>query len=429
MSIRLMTAATTAALALVTVFSGSPAALHADGLRTKEGKLLPKALQEALKGGGEPDATALAETENAKLQALGYDVVKIAGQEVSAGLVSDIWVLDCINNADFQEGETSGASNFFPEAAEAFGRAAESLKGAARQVALYKRAVAIAQLDDVDQLLPAIETLVAEFPKSYYLGELLTRKSRGLLAKGDSAGSQAALDAIISASGMNKRDLYAAELAKVQLFMASNAGKDKAKLAEAEAAFRALSDRMERESVAREEVAPIRLRALVGVGRMLVFQGKLAEAKPFLQQVIDAPGSSGDQAMLAGAYTALGHVLFAEASATQAAAGSDQEARKRAMSQLESAVLAYLRVTELYGEAAERSDLYDARVNAARAFGAIFGLSNDADCEVGRSANNYYVAAFKMLPAGTERNQVGRELQALKARLDKSCNKPAPKPQ
>jgi tetratricopeptide (TPR) repeat protein len=422
MTIRSPLAVFTAGLGL-TLALALPA--QADAVRLRDGTWLPKSLTGKVPAGQEPDDTQLEDTRAQKISVLGSDVVKIGSTEVSAGLVDLVIVLELRENPDFQQGMTEGSSGFFDEAAAAFERAAGTLKGVPRQVALNQRAVAVAQLNDVDALLPAIDQLVAEFPKSHYLPDLLTRKARGLLAKGDAAGAKAALDALTASPGLNKRDLYTAELAKVQLFMAGTAGKDKAKLAEAENAFRALQQRMETDA-AREEVASVRLRALVGIGRMLVFQGDLVKAKPYLQQVIDAPGSEGDPGMLAAAYTGMGHVMFAEASAKQASAGADQAARKVALELLETAVLHYLRVTELYGERAERSDLYDARVSAARVFGAMFLLSNDADCEAGRSAYRYYGDAYRMLGAGAERNQVGKDATELKARLDKACAAPKP---
>lgn len=85
-------------------------------------------------------------------------------------------------------------------------------------------------------------------------------------------------------------------------------------------------------------------------------------------------------------------------------------------------------MTELYGESAERGDLYSARVNAARVFAALFTLTNDADCETARSAYRYYADAYRMLGAGAERNEVGKQAQELKARMDKACAKPAAAP-
>ena len=420
MSIRATLTALAAGLTLVSALAGTA---HADAVKLRDGKWLPKSLNDKVQPGQEPDEAALEDVRPQKITTLGSDVVKIGTTEVSAGLVEDVIVLDCRENPDFQQGETEGSSGFFEEAAAAFERAAAQLKGVARQVALNKRAVALAQLNDVEVLLPAIDALAAEFPKSYFLPDLLTRKARGLLAKGDAAGARAALEALTATSGLNRRALYTAELAKVQLFQAATAGKDKAKLTEAESAFRALQQRMETEP-AKDEVAAVRLRALVGVGRMLVFQGELAKARPYLQQVIDAPGSEGDPSMLAGAYTALGHVMFAEASAKQANAGADQASRQAAFDLLESALLQYLRVTELYGDRSERSDLYDSRVSAARVFRAMFQLTNEADCELARSAYRYYGDAYRMLGAGAERNQVGREAAELKTRMDKACAKP-----
>lgn len=425
MSLRTTSAALLAALGLALALA--PAG-HADAIRLRDGKWLPKQLNELVPAGQEPDATVLEETRSTKITALGYDSVKLGTQDVPAAQVAEIYVLECLENTDFQQGQTDGSAGFFAEAADAFARAANTLKGVARQVAINQRAVAVAQLDEIQQLLPVIEQMSAEFPKAFYLPGLMMRKTRGLLASGDAAGAKAALDGLIGSAGLNKRALYAAELARVQLFEASVAGKDKAKLAAAEQSYRSLLTRIDAESAAKDEVANARLGALVGIGRMLVFQGDQAKAKPFLQQVIDAPVASDDASMLAAAYTAFGDVMFSEASAKQASAGANQAARKEALDLLEGALLHYLRVTELYGDRAERGDLYSARVNAARVFGAMFTLTNDSDCEVARNAYRYYADAYRMLGAGAERNEVGKQAQELKVRMDKACAKPAAAP-
>lgn len=403
-------------------------AAHADAIRLRDGKWLPKQLNELVPAGQEPDATVLEETRATKITALGYDSVKLGTQEVPAAQVADVYVLECLENTDFQQGQTDGSAGFFAEAADAFARAANTLKGVARQVAINQRAVAVAQLNEIQALLPVIEQMSAEFPKGFFLPDLVMRKTRGLLAGGDAEGAKGALSGLIAAPGLNKRALYAAELERVQLFEAGVAGKDKARLAAAEQSYRSLLTRIEAESAAKDEVASARLRAQVGIGRMLVFQGDLAKAKPFLQQVIDSPVASDDASMLASAYTAFGDVMFSEASAKQASAGGNQAARKEAYDLLEGSLLHYLRVTELYGDRAERGDLYSARVNAARVFGALFSLTNDSDCEMARSAYRYYADAYRMLGAGAERNEVGKQAQELKVRMDKACAKPAAAP-
>lgn len=403
-------------------------AAHADAIRLRDGKWLPKQLNELVPAGQEPDATVLEETRATKITALGYDSVKLGTQEVPAAQVADVYVLECLENTDFQQGQTDGSAGFFAEAADAFARAANTLKGVARQVAINQRAVAVAQLNEIQALLPVIEQMSAEFPKGFFLPDLVMRKTRGLLAGGDAEGAKGALSGLIAAPGLNKRALYAAELERVQLFEAGVAGKDKARLAAAEQSYRSLLTRIEAESAAKDEVASARLRAQVGIGRMLVFQGDLAKAKPFLQQVIDSPVASDDASMLASAYTAFGDVMFSEASAKQASAGGNQAARKEAYDLLEGSLLHYLRVTELYGDRAERGDLYSARVNAARVFGALFSLTNDSDCDMARSAYRYYADAYRMLGAGAERNEVGKQAQELKVRMDKACAKPAAAP-
>lgn len=429
MTSRTLSAALLGALGLSLGLSLATApAGHADAIRLRDGRWLPKQLNDLVPAGQEPDASVLEETRSTKITVLGYDSVKLGTQDVPAAQVADVYVLECLENSDFQQGQTDGSAGFFAEAAEAFARAANTLKGVARQVAINQRAVAVAQINQLEQLLPVIEQMSAEFPKGFYLPGLVMRKTRGLLASGDVEGAKASLAALAGAPGLNKRAIYAAELERVQLFEAGVAGKDKAKLAAAEQSYRSLLTRIEAESAAKDDVASARLRAQVGIGRMLVFQGDLPKAKPFLQQVIDSPVAGDDPSMLAAAYTAFGDVMFSEASAKQASAGGNQAARKEAYELLEGSLLHYLRVTELYGDRAERGDLYSARVNAARVFGALFALTNDSDCEVARHAYRYYADAYRMLGAGAERNEVGKQAQELKVRMDKACAKPAAAP-
>jgi hypothetical protein len=395
----------------------SPVPCHADIVILSDGKVLPPNVQ--VPPGEAPSPDQILETEDKRVDPLAYDTLKIGGREVSAGMVSDISITACTANADFQQGETNAASGFFEDAAANFGAAADGLKGPARQLALWKRLVAMAQLNDPDTLVPAIDAFVGEFPKTYFLSDVLQRKARGLMAKGDAAGAKAALDALTGAAGLNKRDLHGGELVKLQ-FEAGAVGRDKAKLAALETKYRERLAAIERES-ARDEVALVRLQAMVGVGRMLVFQDKPADARPFLEQVIDSPVAAQNRAMLAAAYAALGHVAYAEARATQAGAAGNEEQKKKAAGQLETALLHYMRVTEFYMPVADGGDLYDARISAARVLSAQFTLSNDKDCEAAKSSMRFYKLAYDMLSGGTERSSVNREYTELKTRHDKGC--------
>lgn len=390
---------------------------RADVVILTDGRVLPRGV--TVPAGEAPSSDQLQETDDKRVDPLAYDSLKLAGQEVSAGLVADVYISACSANADFQAGETNAASGFFEDAAANFAAAADALKGAARQLALWKRLVAMAQLNDPDTLVPAIDAFVGEFPKTLFLSDVLNRKARGLMAKGDAAGAKAALEALTGAPGINKRDLHGGELAKLQL-EAGGAGRDKAKLSALEAKYRERLTAIERES-ARDEVALVKLQAMVGVGRMLVFQDKPGDARPFLEQVIDSPVAAQSKSMLAAAYAALGHVSYAEARATQAAAAGNEDQKKKAALQLETSLLHYMRVTELYLPVAEGNDLYDARVSAARVLAAQFALSNDKDCEAAKSAMRFYKMAYDMLSGGPERGAVNREFTDLKARHDKAC--------
>ena len=199
------------------------------------------------------------------------------------------------------------------------------------------------------------------------------------------------------------------------------AGRDRAKWAEAEKAYRELLTAVEAESAAKSEVEDSRLRALVGIGRSLVFQGKQVDARKFLEQVVVGATNTTEGSLLGSAYAGLGDVMFAEARETQSKAAGNDALKKQALDQLESALLHYLRVTELYYDRAEQSDLYQARIGAGRVFVAIFGASNDTDCDAAAKAQQFMRAAHDMLPNGVEKSQLVREFNEFKQRKDKTC--------
>lgn len=416
MRIRLLGAALAAAL--VASLVAAPAA-RADILRLRDGKVLPAGAK--VVPGEAPSDDQMEQFKDARVEPLAYDVVKIGGISVSPGMIEAVWIHDAWFNADFVAGDRAMAGNLLDDAADEFRKAADDLKGNAKQMALWKRAYALAAANDADGMLPAIEDLLAQYPKSYFLGDVQQRRARVLAGKGQLDEAKAALDKVSGATGMNRRDLHDAELLKVFLTQYIGAGRDTARWAAAEQAYRERLKAIEADMSVKAEVEPARLKALVGIGRCLVFQNKPTDAQAVLVQVTSSSDALNDKAMLASAYNGLGDVLWAEASATQAKAAGNDDLKKKAVELLENALLQYLRVTELYYVDADRGDLFQARLGAARVFALQFTSTGDKDCEAGKKGLSFYVGASKLLSPGMLLQEVTKEWSALKARVDKAC--------
>lgn len=398
---------------------------QADILTTRDGKVLPKGTD--LPRDEAPSVQLLEEKKDAKIEPLAYDSVKIGGVDVPPGMVDQVYLLACESNLSYQEGARSAAGDLFVEAAGSFAAAAEELKGNARQVALYGQCLMLAAANDVEGMVAAIDALVGEFPKTFFLAEVQMRKARVLKAQGKTEEAVAALDKVTAAAGMNRRGLHEAELLKIYLTQYVEAGRDMARWAQVEAAYRERLSAIEKDTQAKAELEQARLRALVGVGRALAFQNKQADARGFLEQVCAAPAGSASRELLAGAYAGLGDVSFAEARETQAKAAGNPELKKKSADLLERALLHYMRVTELYADDADRGDLLHARSNAARVFASQFQLSNDADLEAATNAMKFFKLAYDMLTAGPEQAAINREFAEIKTRRAKA-EKPADKP-
>lgn len=419
MRIRLLGAAYAAGLVASFV---AAAPCRADIIRLRDGKVLPK--EAVVAAGQAPTDEEMEKYKAKKLEPLGYDVTKFGGVEVPAGMIEDIWVYDAWVNRDFQDGDRSAAGGILPEAAESFRKAAEELKGSAKQVAQAKRTISLAAAGDADGMVAAIDELKAEFPKTFYLADLEKRRARVLAGKGQAAEAAAALDRLIAAPGLNKHDLHDAQVFKVYLTMYVTAGRDVARWADTEKAYRERLAAVEAEPLAKSELDDVRTRVLVGIGRTLVFQRKQADARKFFDQVVTGATATADAGLLSSAYVGLGDVMVAEAAQTQQKAAGNDALKKQASDQLEAGLLHYLRVTELYHDRADPSDLYQARLGAGRAFVALFGASNDTDCDLATKAYQFMKAAYDMLPSGVERSQLGREAKEFQGRKDKACAPP-----
>ena len=85
----------------------------------------------------------------------------------------------------FRNGENQGQSGYWAEAADSFAEAAENLKGAAKQVAMYKRILCLAETRDLDATFNAAQQLLDAFPKTYYFAPVQIMRARILYARGD----------------------------------------------------------------------------------------------------------------------------------------------------------------------------------------------------------------------------------------------------
>jgi tetratricopeptide (TPR) repeat protein len=390
----------------------------ADIVLLKDGKAAPPKFK--LAPGTEPTEEELEESGRDNLE-LAYDAAKVGGTTVRPADVVKIWSTSALANEPFKTGMRNAASGFFDVAAGDFQSASEELKGAAaKQLALYNRLLCLANTNDLAGTLSAADDFLAAFPKTYYYGPVQQMRAKILANQNNMPESAAALKAVVDAPGMNARDRYECEVTRIFLTEYSKAGKDKAKYAAAEKSYRALVDAIERDRDKADAEAP-RLKALVGVGKCLVFQGKPSDARKSFESVIAAPVAARDHTLLGAAYSGLGNVVFAEAQEAQSKAAGNEEQKKKARALLDDAALHYLRVAVHYKDAAEVADLYNAKLNLARVFATVFTLSGDKDCDLGRRAYTWFGQAVDMLPQGEERRQRVQEGKDLKQRLDQNC--------
>jgi tetratricopeptide (TPR) repeat protein len=406
--------AAVAALLLLGVTSTA----DADILVLRGGAVLPKKMEGKFDPKTGPSDRDLSESgkNNSELE---YGEVKCGGGQASASLLVDPYPTEAYLNAFFRNGENQGRSGYWAEAADSFGEAAEALKGSAKQVAMYKRVLCFAQLNDFDATFAAAQELLDAFPKSYYMAALQDKRARILYSRGDRKGARAALDSVITAPGMNARDYFEAKLAQVYLFQFKVAGKNKAKYAKA---------RQEYENILREigarganqEAAIQRLKANVGIGKCFVYEQEYAKARPYFDRVIADPASLEDKQLLAQAYTGLGDVIYAEVKAELAKGDTQKEQLPEIQERLTDASLHYLRVAKFYVENAG-DELYPATVGVARVWATQFTLSGETDCDLAQRAVKFFFEAHKLLPRGEVKRLLTSEVKRFLAKRDEAC--------
>ena len=312
-------------------------------------------------------------------------------------------------------------SGYWDESEQAFAQAAEDLTGTAQQEALYKRLLAAAQSGNDDRVLAAIGALLAADPKTYYFGPAHEMQARVLARQGKKNEAIAALEKVVTAPGMNVRDLFSAKY--LQIWFSKTLGADTVeKWVAAERAYRDLIAEIDRVPTARRGLAESpRFRAMMSLGESLRGQGKVEDAKKLFDEILAASGETTDRAILAGVYYGLGDVAFEEASRLQATAAGTPATRARVKELLDTAALHYLRVTLHYREQVEQRELFGSTRGLARVFGALFALSNEKDCEMGRRAYDHFRQAVTMVGQGEELRLLVGEGKALKKRLDEVC--------
>lgn len=416
---RILGAAAAASLLLLGVANVA----MADIIVTCDGRVLPKKYQDKVKIEEGPTDAILYDSRKQKAE-LAYDLVKIGGQTISASEVCDIYITDAYENEHFRNGENQARSAYWPEAADSFGQAAEALKDAAKQVSLYKRVICLAETRDPDQTFTAAQELLDAFPKSYWFAPVQLLRARILINRGDKKGAQEMLQKVVQAPGMNARDYFESKLEKIYIFDFKMAGTSKEKIANARKLYEELTREIDGRSGAQEEAAIQRLKAIVGVGKCLVYEQDFAKARPQFDKVIADPVSLQDEKLLAQAYTGLGDVIYASVKKELGTGTVKEDQKPEILERLTQAALHYLRVSKFYVESAG-DELYPATVGVARVWATMFTIEGEKDCPLAQRAAQFFFAAHKMLPRGETRRLLTREVKLFLEKRDEACAVPA----
>ena len=388
-----------AVAALVLIGSLSTEAC-ADMIRLRDGQWLPKKFHDEMGDAPGPSDDLLARSGRNNLD-LAYDKVTISGTTISAGLVDPdrIYVTTAYENESFRNGELQGEAGAFEEAADSFAHAAEDLKGAGREVAMWKRVAVLASAGEADRTFQATTELLEAFPKSFYFFP-----ARIHLTKGKSKEAAAELDLVVKAPGMNPFHLFEAKLTKIDFFQLLAAGDDVTKIAAARAAYEQIAREISERTDAKTEAHVQYLKANVGAGRCLVYEQAYDKAFAVLTSVINDAASVQDRTLLARAYAGLGDTVYAQVKAELKGGNVAKEELPRIQEKLTTASLHYLRTSHFYVDVAG-DERFPATAGLARVWATMFELGGDQDCELAKRAAKAYYEAHKLLPRG-ERKRV-----------------------
>lgn len=404
-------------LALVVLLFWTPTAT-ADIVDLSNGIRLPKHRDIDSPWGKFPTDAELTASGKNNLK-LSYDTFEIGKTKGPAGQIATLYITLAIKNVEYTSGEQNGARGYWAESAEAFLLASEKLSGLAKQVALYKRMLAIANTGNAPATLQAADALLASDPKTYYFGPAQEKRARAFAELGRMGDAVAALKKVTDAPGMNVRDYFSAAYLRVFLTRFLPA-KTKEAYEKAEKAFQALLTDLDRRP--QKELASIpRLQILMSLGACVRALGRGEEAKALYEKILKAATDTTDKNVLAGVYYGLGDVAFEEANALQARAKTAPELKQQVLDMLDQSALHYLRVLLLYKEFADRREVFGATQGAARVFTTLFTITGEKNCETASRAYDFYRQAVDLQPRGEARRLLVREGLALKKRMDAAC--------
>lgn len=422
MILRLPTAAIAAIC--VVVFAGNALG---DVVITRDGKIQPAKVKDDFDPTTVPSNFVLDKSGRANLE-LTYDSVKIAGQTLSAAEVAEVYSTQAYEDANFNDAEVKAQAGAFEDAAIAYAAAADALKGAAKQIALYKRVMALRQVGDLDSVLAAADDFIKAFPDGYYLWPVQELRARAFISRKDATSARAALAAVAEARQINARDRFAAAVTMIDFFNFKPASQPQ-QFEQAEKAYRELLRQIEGDTQGR--LAPAqRLLCQTRIAQCLLFQNseaKGAEAQRLLEGVIADPASMYDKTLRGDAFLALGNSIYTSVKA-ELQTNPTQDRLPKIMQSLDTAALHYLRVTQLYRDYADNALMYDATVNLARVWATQFTIGGEKDCLVGRRAAQHFVQAHNMLSVGEKRRLLVKEAKQFMDRVKEACDVPEDAP-
>jgi hypothetical protein len=345
-----------------------------------------------------------------------YETVRSKAVNKPAAQVKKIRSSAAVENTAFRQGINAASSGEWADAAEAFHAAAGELSGFGKQEALWNCAKTTSFTGDADRTSTAIDELLAAFPKSFYFADAYIIRARIAANKGDLSGASAAIDKIKGAAGMNTRDAYRGEYARVFLTM-----EIPRKFDAAATEYKALVSKMEGEKDA-ALVASIKQQCQVGLGNCLLALKKESDARAYFQGATE----SRDPDVLAGAYAGLGDIALTDAKSMM-----DTEKRKEAKDKLEEALLYYLRVSKLYGpNVNEEAPVVRAKEASAKIFRTLFEMGNKKEIALIERSWKAYDDYVKSVtgPQRAAAVKAFREVDELWKTLKAAGASPAPAP-
>lgn len=231
------------------------------------------------------------------------------------------------------------------------------LRPVVRQEVLFAQGVVARRVGNNDKAIAAWRDLLKSFPKSRYLLATGSNLMSTLIASGDVAGAQKALDDVMAAvksAGLDPLSQNSFGLLKGRILV------EQGKFSDAQAAYSTVAN-------AGGEAPDVVIAAKLGVALCTQKQqGKAADAERLYRELTtaDAPNS-----VLAGAWNGLGDLAL------------DAGVAKRDPDKCRDALLCYLRGVVLYGPTQEETtDEYERAIaGSALAFQRISELESDAD--------------------------------------------------